>query len=57
MTEKNVLLVDSPNVYKFVTITADKQIYAMPVTVRDMPFEIIAGYGDKPNFAVMSHNI
>ncbi|MCL2077874.1 MAG: hypothetical protein FWH08_05640 [Oscillospiraceae bacterium] len=57
MTEKNVLLVDSPIVYKFVTIAADKQIFVLPITVRDIPFELVVGYGDKPNFAVMSHNI
>jgi len=57
MKEKNVLLVDTPNAYKFATITADEYIYTLPLTVRDMSFEIIAGVGDKPNFAVISHNI
>ncbi|MCL1823780.1 MAG: hypothetical protein FWG44_06215 [Oscillospiraceae bacterium] len=57
MKEKNALLIDNPNVYKFVTIAAEKHVYVMPITVRDMSFEIIAGFGDKPNFAVMSHNL
>jgi hypothetical protein len=57
MTEKNVFLIDNSNVYKFATIASEKQIFVMPLTVRDMPVEIIAGFGDKPNFAVMSHNL
>ncbi|MDR2532454.1 MAG: hypothetical protein LBC82_06390 [Oscillospiraceae bacterium] len=57
MTEKNVLLVDHSNVYKFATIASDRQIFVMPLMVRDMSVEIIAGFGDKPNFAVLSHNL
>jgi hypothetical protein len=58
MTEKNVLFVDNANVFKFVTIAAsEKQIFSMPLTIRDMQVELIAGFGDKPNFAVMSHNL
>ena len=54
---KNVLLIDSANMFKFVTITAENNIFVLPLTVMDMPFEIITGFGDKPNFAVMSHNL
>jgi len=57
MTEKNVMLVDHSNVYKFATIASLQQIFVMPLTVQDMSVEIIAGFGDKPNFAVLSHNL
>jgi hypothetical protein len=57
MTDKNVLLVDISNVYKFATIASQGQIFTMPLTVQDMSIEIIAGFGDKPNFAVLSHNL
>ncbi|MCL2019048.1 MAG: hypothetical protein FWG70_04740 [Oscillospiraceae bacterium] len=57
MTEKNVLLVDNATVYKFATIASDKQIFVIPLTVRDMSIELITGFGDKPNFAVLSHNL
>jgi hypothetical protein len=57
MTEKNVLLVDDSAVFKFATIASENKIYVMPLTVRDMNVEIIAGFGDKPNFAVVSHNL
>jgi hypothetical protein len=57
MTEKNVLLVDISGVFKFATIASEKQIFVLPLTVRDMSVEIIAGFGDKPNFAVLSHNL
>jgi hypothetical protein len=57
MTEKNTLLVDESAVFKYATIASEKQIYVMPLTVRDMSVEIIAGFGDKPNFAVVSHNL
>jgi len=55
--ERNVLLVDNANVYKFVTIASEKQVFVMPLNVRDMQIELITGFGDKPNFAVMSHNL
>jgi len=57
ITEKNVLLVDNSNVYKFATIASDKQIFVLPLIVQDMSVEIIVGFGDKPNFAVLSHNL
>ena len=55
--EKNVLLVDNANMFKYVTIAADNTIYALPLSVMDMEFEVIIGFGDKPNFAVVSHNL
>jgi hypothetical protein len=57
MTKKNVLLVDESAVYKYATIASEQKIYVMPLTVRDLNVEIIAGFGDKPNFAVLSHNM
>lgn len=57
MNEKNVLLVDDPDMYKYVTVTSGQDIYTLQLTVMDMPFEIITGHGDKPNFAVISHNL
>gem|GEM_PF-1183184 len=57
MTEKNVLLVDDSSVFKFATIASENKIFVMPLTVWDMNVEIITGFGDKPNFAVMSHNL
>jgi hypothetical protein len=57
MPKKNVILVDNSNIFKFVTIASENQIYTLPIIVRDFKVELIAGFGDKPNFAVMSHNL
>jgi len=56
--EKEIMFVDSPTVYKFSTVSVDEQCFMLPITVdEDLRLDLLVGFGEKPNFAKISHNI
>ncbi|MDR0196789.1 MAG: hypothetical protein LBI36_01020, partial [Oscillospiraceae bacterium] len=55
--EKDIYFTDSPYVYKFSTVSANESCFLLPVTAGDIRLDLIVGFGVKPNFAVISHNI
>ncbi|MDR0223242.1 MAG: hypothetical protein LBI38_06915 [Oscillospiraceae bacterium] len=55
--EKSIYLLDSPFVYKFSTVSANESCFLLPVTVGDTRLDLLIGFGIKPNFATISHNI
>jgi len=55
--EKQILLIDSPHIYKYSTVKANENFTLLPITVGDMKLGLLVGYGNKPNFATISHNI
>lgn len=55
--EKEVLFADSTNVYKHSTITVNESCYLVPMYIDDMRLDLLVGYGTKPYFSTISHNI
>lgn len=55
--ESEVMFVDTANVYKYTTIFATENCFVLPLIIEDMKLDIVVGYGTKPNFATISHNI
>lgn len=55
--EKEVIQVDMANVYKFSTVNVYEECVVLPLTIDNMPLNILIGYGDKPNCATITHNI
>jgi len=56
--EREIIFVDSPMVYKYSTVSADGQCFMLPLTFGETTrFDLLVGFGEKPNFAKISHNI
>ena len=56
-SEREVILVDSANMYKFSTIFANEHCHVIPLVLKDTKLNLVIGYGTKPNFATISHNV
>ncbi|MDR1755273.1 MAG: hypothetical protein LBR74_10345 [Eubacterium sp.] len=55
--EKEVLIVDEPNVYKYSTVNVNENCYLMSLQIEDTNLDVLVGYGVKPNFSTITHNI
>jgi len=56
--EREILFLDSPAVYKYGTVSVDEQCFLLPITADDdLRLDLLVGFGEKPNFAKISHNI
>ena len=55
--EKEIQLVDSPFIYKFSTVSANESCSLLPVSVGEFKLDLLIGFGYRPNFAKISHNI
>lgn len=55
--ENEVQLVDAAGIYKYTTIFATENCFVLPLIIEDMKLDIVVGYGTRPNFATISHNI
>ncbi|MCL2633885.1 MAG: hypothetical protein FWD34_05150 [Oscillospiraceae bacterium] len=55
--EKEINMVDNPVVYKYSTVSANENCSLLPVTVGEVHLDLLVGFGYRPNFANISHNI
>lgn len=55
--EKEVIFQDKVNVYKYSTIFVNDHCDVLTMSVEDMKLSLVIGYGERPNFATISHNI
>jgi hypothetical protein len=57
MQEHEVKFIDRATVYKYSTIFANDACFVLPLYLDDIQFDIVIGYGVRPNFATIAHNI
>jgi hypothetical protein len=49
--------IEPESIYKYSTIFATENCFVIPIVFDEMKLSLVVGYGQRPNFAVIQHNV